>query len=179
MEHLLRLRLDRFITYCKQTLAFLENQKILVVNGTKKQEITEWWLTVIESRVEKFLKVLNWDFTAVRYDYIEKPPDDLNAVRSNLKLVNEILEKSEDIHGVQALLQEIKDVVYPKIDMFIQNAQLALCEKLHLDPDDFSVAKGLETLAGDSLEVNEVVRGWVESLLKDIEYLETIKKLEV
>ena len=215
IEELIRIRLSKFIEYCEQALDYLENQKMLVVNGTKKQEITSWWLKVIEKKVRAFLTNAKYDFTAVRYDYIESPPENLKSVRSNLEIIQKILDKNIDVYNLKGLLNDITSIVYPKIDLFMKNAQTALCDKLSIPFDEFTVEIGLEKLKeynikpntnttnnnniNNSIDNNDkelsydnnddnnnnyysencVVKEWMEALLKDIEYLETIKRLEI
>ena len=187
METLVRERLDRLSAFCRQTLAFLDNQSVLVVNGTKKQEITSWWLSVIQQRVQRFLTGLHFDFEAVPYDYIDTPPNSLETIRTNLKIIQEILDRSNDIHNVQQLLDNVKEDVYPKINLFLDNAKAALCEKLNLSLKDFSVEAARDMLneherdlkdQKDEPEHQELWGVWMVGLLQDIEYLETIKRLE-
>jgi len=175
MEDLIKRRFNKLAEYCGNALNYLENQKVLVVNGTKKHEITQWWLQVISDNVRSFLQGISYDFTAVRYDYIETPPDDLVAVRKNLQVVRAILNTKEDKYNVQGLLKSILSVVYPKIDLFIKNACVTLCDKISLSEEEFTVEKAFQLLE----EMNLPKDDDTENLLKDIQYLETIKKLEV
>lgn len=184
METLIQKRLVKLVSYGQQSLEYIESQKKLVVNGTKKQEITNWWLQVIENHVKQFLQSISYHFSAVRYDYIETPPDDLDAVRQNLIKVQCILDRKTDPYHVQDLLDKIKSIVYPKIDSFIKNAKIAICDKLSIQENEFSIEKCLKiiqnhSLAPSSSSSSSIDFSKLEDLLKDIEYLETIKRLEL
>ena len=182
MENLIQKRLVKLISYCHQGLEYLESQKKLVVNGTKKQEITNWWLHVIETHVQTFLQNISYNFSVVRHDYIETPPENLENVRNNLIIIKDILDLKSDKYHVKSLLDTIKSIVYPKIDLFVTNAKIAICDKLRIQENEFDINNCLNLIQNSNFidtvsSVDDL--DLLEDLLKDIEYLETIKRLEI
>ena len=88
------------------------------VSGREKHRLTDFWHIRIEQEVFyffKFFKIIfllpsflkvhawlskfNYVHDALPADYIEEKPEDLEVVRNNLKLIQEIIHK-DDIHGV-------------------------------------------------------------------------------
>jgi hypothetical protein len=173
-------RLLRFSSYVDAALDHLQLQKSLVVNGTKKQEITDWWLTVITERVDEFLRNLNFDFHAVGDDYIQCAPQDLAAVRTNLKLIQEILDPKGDVHHTQDFIKSLTELIYPKIYSFLHNASMLVCEILQVPHESFSVKEFLKLLENPPSELNlpKNTLDSLEGLVRDIEYLETVIEIE-
>ena len=94
------LRVQRLLSYHKEALTHLQLQKKELMNGTTKDRTTAWWLSLIRAECDKFLARKGYNFNAVPDDYLEKPPTDFPAVRSNLVLIREILNPNEDKHQV-------------------------------------------------------------------------------
>ena len=181
-------RINRYIQYCNGAIEQIELKKNQVVNGIQKREITTWWLSVINVRVENFLQEKNYDFKAVKYNYIEQAPDDILIVRNNLRLIQEILDKNADIHNIHQLIAELKSIIYPKIDLFIENATATICEKLQIQKSEFTLELGFAELKKqkENAKILQEIPATtdedyfykIECLLKDIQYLFIIKKME-
>ncbi|KYQ90945.1 hypothetical protein DLAC_07822 [Tieghemostelium lacteum] len=84
----------------------LRIEKRSLMNGTKKEEVTEWWLKRIETRCNDFLKERGYNFSAVPENYIEQPPNNMKDVFSNLMLIQKILDPNETVIEI---ITEIKD----------------------------------------------------------------------
>lgn len=49
--------LQRFSAICESALSILLIEKKEIMNGVRKNELSEWWLSLIRSKVDNFLKV--------------------------------------------------------------------------------------------------------------------------
>ena len=77
-----------------------ENQKIFyislkekyekIIRGTEKKEICDWWLVFIEYKVNEYLKGRGFRDNLLPEDYLNKPPEDLAAVKENSKFASSI-----------------------------------------------------------------------------------------
>ncbi|KAL6041980.1 Helicase ATP-binding domain-containing protein [Balamuthia mandrillaris] len=173
-----RMRIARHLRCCEEALEHLQLEKRLLMNGTTKDLTTEWWLTLIKDECDKFLVRRGFNFDATAYDYIADPPSDPRAVLDNLKLIKEILNPNEDKHNVQKLIKRLKEQIYPKIDLFINNAQIVLAEQFRMDYDNFSLEEAEAKFHNEKDKLEDVSRNWIEDMLKDIQYLKEMKRLE-
>ena len=67
-------RIKRYSGLCVSAIDQINLEVKLVLNGSLKLKLSEWWLDLIRSRVKQVLKELNYDFTAINFDYIDTPP---------------------------------------------------------------------------------------------------------
>lgn len=79
-------RLQRLKGNCDSALDGLGLEKRLLMNGTKKNELSNWWLGAIERSTDSFLTSISFDHKAVPEDYIEKAPSNLKPIRANLEV---------------------------------------------------------------------------------------------
>jgi hypothetical protein len=180
LEQLIGHRLEHYISFCSAALAMADELKLQILDGTQKKKITEWWLRLIHKRQDMFLSTLGYDFTAVPRNYIETPPESIEAVQNNLRIVREILNVKQDIHNAQQLLvEQLKNEIYPKIDEYIRNAQCAVADALGESTTDrlpLPYATKLFQSRARKMQPSEANR--IESLLKDVEYLQKIQEME-
>jgi hypothetical protein len=101
-------RIQRYVGFCDSALGQLRLDKRDLLSGIQKQAMTEWWLELIESRVDEFLKSVGYHFAAVPDDYIGTPPSNIDHVEENLHLVSNILDPSDDVYQVKAFIEELK-----------------------------------------------------------------------
>eukprot|EP01132_Coremiostelium_polycephalum_P000791 gene791-983_t len=92
-----RSKIKQYLGDSEMALDRLKIEKRNLMNGTKKEEITEWWLKRIENRVNEFLGERGYNFTAVPENYIEQPPANMKDVISNLMLIQKILDPVEQV----------------------------------------------------------------------------------
>ena len=173
-------RIRRYSGSCDNALDFLMIEKKLLMNGTKKKNLMEWWLSYVDTSSRKFLRDLGYDFFAVPIDYIQIPPQDIEPVKYNLRILTEILDKSNDVHQVLSFIKTISDEIYLNIQEFEDKAIIVLSEHFGVDPEVFDLKLSQE-LHQDALvdkKDSDVVVKWVDDMMKDIEYLRTMKEME-
>ena len=170
--------LRRYIQVCDSVLDYLQLQKQLLVNGTKKQEITEWWLSLIDLKVNAFLERIGYEFSAVPENYILEPPKSLDTIRDNLTIIQAILDPNDNTYDVKGLIRDLQAQIYPKIDLFIRNAGTAIADQLGLEGSSFSLPTATAAFNQLRATLDEQQATWIDDLLKDIEYLTKIKELE-
>ena len=58
-----------------------------VIKGTEKKEICDWWLVYIEHNTNQYLKGKGFRENLLPEDYLNTPPDDLDAVEQNSRYI--------------------------------------------------------------------------------------------
>ncbi|KYQ88617.1 hypothetical protein DLAC_11360 [Tieghemostelium lacteum] len=107
------------------------NAKLL--DGSKKKELTGWYLQLIRESLDTFLKNNGYDTQAVPENYIDRPPDSLSKVKENLRIVNLILKPAtprEFEERLQNLISPLKKKIYTGIDEFLSVAEILLASLL-------------------------------------------------
>jgi hypothetical protein len=66
-----------------------------------------------------------YNISAVGENYIDRPPASMASVAKNLVLIQDILNPNDDKHKVKDFMEVLKGKVYPRIDEFTKNAQVA------------------------------------------------------
>jgi hypothetical protein len=110
-------------------------------DGTRKRQVSDWWLHHIEEQVTIFLQSRGFNFEAIPDQYLDVPPSDLDAIMRNLNIVSSLLQgKSEfDPHLEQDMddfLERTVSNVYVEVEKFSSDLHFAIgCnwESLNLD----------------------------------------------
>eukprot|EP00164_Ancoracysta_twista_P002515 GFYU01003348.1.p1 GENE.GFYU01003348.1~~GFYU01003348.1.p1 ORF type:complete len:802 (-),score=199.68 GFYU01003348.1:246-2651(-) len=162
----------------------------LCLDGTRSNEMNKWWLDHTRDAVNSFLKELGYDFGAVPFDYTSTPPDDIPAVQRNLQLVNEVLDEENDPHGVHKLLEDVRTVVYGRVDEFITTAEAHIADAKSMlsrclvsntaaDGDSLKTAGDVESDCGASHSgVCGHYRHRICKLADNIQYLSEMRSYE-
>lgn len=192
-------------------LPFSEVEKQLI-EGKTKQELTEWWLHLIESSVENFVNTLpGITQHCIPYNYLDQAPSSLEAIQQNLEILRKLIhpQKYGDFYQVRVqLLEPLSSQIYSKLNHFLRQAQL-LClniilevksiekENFHLQNQEFNTNQKFEEKNGfvmnsfwimqeysqlrNSSLSNPILKKLknLESLIRDIEYIEKMKQLEL
>lgn len=66
--------IQKYIGFCDYGLDEIKLDKRELLNGSIKNEMTQWWLQLIATKVENFVEEKGYDMDAVPYDYLEMPP---------------------------------------------------------------------------------------------------------
>ena len=62
------------------------------IDGTSKAEMCDWWLAHIESEVDDYLENFGYVLSSLPENYTDRPPDDLDLVRSNFQILVDLPE---------------------------------------------------------------------------------------
>ena len=68
----------------------LAKEEMEILNGTFKNSLANWYLSLIEDSVMEFIKQFGFDDTAIPEHYTEQPPTSLIAVKQNSLLLSRI-----------------------------------------------------------------------------------------
>eukprot|EP00008_Paramoeba_atlantica_P011582 CAMPEP_0201479702 /NCGR_PEP_ID=MMETSP0151_2-20130828/4354_1 /ASSEMBLY_ACC=CAM_ASM_000257 /TAXON_ID=200890 /ORGANISM="Paramoeba atlantica, Strain 621/1 / CCAP 1560/9" /LENGTH=367 /DNA_ID=CAMNT_0047861311 /DNA_START=501 /DNA_END=1601 /DNA_ORIENTATION=+ len=135
-----------------------------IINGTRKKEITDWWLSHIDKRADSFLEEHGYKHDILPADYLNNPPSDLATVEQNLSL----LEKCVDgFDGLDEFLLQVMDEVYVMLDALLSDMKYVLYRSW--------MKIGLDNL----LKIEETeIEAHLATLQKDYEYLLETKKID-
>jgi len=122
-------RLMRYIGLCEGSIDQLLIEKRAYMNGSYKINLGDWWLKLIQKRVRAKLENIGYVFDAIPPDYINKPPRDMETIQRNLALLKDCLSPSADPHGIQDLVKELNDQIYPRIDEFLELSTCVLVDQ--------------------------------------------------
>lgn len=178
IETLLRNRLESYKLNTESAFVHLRHVREGLVDGTQKRNITSWWLGMISTRQKEFLREIGYNFDAVPNDYIETKPDDIDVVCDNLDLIQSCLLRhgTQDKHNVkERLLYPLMKEIYPRVNEFISNIRFSLSDGLGISAEEFSI-QSANVLLQERTGTEQ--HSFLLGLLKDLEYLETIKVLE-
>jgi hypothetical protein len=131
-----------------------------LVDGTKKKEITDWWLSHIEESANDFLSDRGYVMDALPYNYLDVPPRDFDAVRGNLKILRDLMTVGGET--LDDFLETTTDQVNVVLQRHVQDVKFILnlnWEQMNLG--DFSVTQQQRV-----------------SLQEDLEYMRQMKQMD-
>ena len=177
---------DTFSCYlgnCEYVLDHLREEQQSHLDGSTKQKLTSWWLSKIYQSVMEYLERLGYLSSAIPDDYIANPPSNIQDIRSNLKIITEVLNTKEDIHGIQSFLQQLTNEIYVKVDEFIMNAYYSISPYVFVPPEVNS-PKSISELK-DSInhliiydDLADELKENIMSVMKDLDYLLEMKDMD-
>lgn len=74
-------------------LTLLRERMEMILDGRRKRQLCEWWLTLIESEANDFLQQHGFVANSLPFNYLSVPPADLEVVKSNYLLI----QKNDDM----------------------------------------------------------------------------------
>ena len=176
-----------------RTINGLESERRELMKGNLKNQLSKWWLLLIKTQYELLLAKTSYDESAWNEDtYIDEAPSSIDGVRSNLQVVQELINTKSELHKlVIEFTEDIKREVYPVIDDFIMKAHIVLSSEIlgtkischDYSPDHFDLehTKKVFNSKKESMEKEnggpELVEQF-DDLMKDLKYLVEMKKLE-
>ena len=187
---------QEFLTQLMETtvkaIEATESDRRELINGNLKNQLSKWWLLLIDTRAQLILAQTEYDGSAWNEDtYIDGPPANLEGVKKNLAVVQDILNPKHPANEiVAAATDDIKSEVYPVIDDFILKAHVVLSFDLlgrelgpEYQPDQFDSGSILEAFKSKKEEIlaqenGEEVYKQFDGLIKDLKYLVEMKTLE-
>lgn len=166
----------------------LEREEIL--SGTRKNQLAQWWLNLIQDRVKEFLEHQGFDFLAVPVDYIDDPPKSLEAVQDNLKIVKSCLaiykdyvRPSTSFRRTNSHLTQVKNnLVQQSMVQLVEGCRKDIYDKL----EEFSnrAKEVINSILGEEVEITEELvkrkelPDHVTFAMKDVLYVKKMKELE-
>ncbi|EGG24546.1 hypothetical protein DFA_02789 [Cavenderia fasciculata] len=125
--------LQGLISECDLAIDTVNTDNLRLLDGSKKKELTTWWLQIIGGSVSSYLTDRGFDPSAVPDNYIDERPASLSMVKENLRIVNLVLKPSTqyDIeHRLNYLTLPLKVKIYHRIDQFLLSAEILLFDRL-------------------------------------------------
>eukprot|EP01133_Synstelium_polycarpum_P016866 gene16866-20051_t len=173
----LRARLTQSIVSLDSSCFKLLTEKKDILNGSAKNYLSNWWLTLIREHIESLLIKNGFDFNAVPQDYLEKPPQNFSSGQEDSKHRKEF----------NRVVQRLMETIYPVIEEFVVKCKLVILDAFELFDSTIGQleAKGLMDLAAlkdmyakkkDTLDKAKACH--VDRIFKDIDYILEMKRLE-
>ena len=174
-----------------RAITSLESERRELMKGTLKNQLSKWWLLLIKTRYELLLAQTSYDESAWSEDtYIDEPPRDIDGVRANLVVVQELLNTKSELHQlIVEVTEDVKKEVYPVIDDFILKAHVVLSSDIlnnqisldyNSDNFDLEYVRSVFDQKKEKIkqEQGEEIVQQYDGLMKDLKYLVEMKKLE-
>jgi hypothetical protein len=135
-----------------------------VVDGSRKERVTDWWLRLIDEKSKSLLREKGFVEGAVPYNYLDEPPSDLAIVSNNLEIVTQLMSGS-DFEVLRTLISQVTSEIYREVDLLI--AELEFVLKLQVDDVINPICD--VSLPSDHQRM---------SLQNDLDYLKTMKVMD-
>ena len=168
----------QFAGNCSGCLDQLKLDRRDILSGKTKNELVEWWLSEVNSKtIELLISSFSYKENALPDDYIQVPPSDMKIVKQNL----DSLENCKKSNEFMELIEKLKNIIYPQIDLFLKNAKAVLSIQLELDVRSFDVSAVSQTFQERYKELknsDSSLTTWIEDSIEDIRYLIEMKKME-
>ncbi|GAM20483.1 hypothetical protein SAMD00019534_036580 [Acytostelium subglobosum LB1] len=192
-EKKIRTRIQQLMTYVDLNLQKLMEEKKEILEGSANNKLSQWWMAISREEVESFLLKRQFDFNAVPQDYMEKPPQNMAAVRFNLDLLHDILtpngggQTKSSVQFSKTVVEKLVRDVYPKIELFVVKCKLVVLDCIgafdvslaELEANgmlDMDRLRQLYLMHKQNLERQKCSH--IDRIFKDIEYLLDMRRLE-
>jgi hypothetical protein len=108
-------------------LSILQDRMQMIIDGRRKRELCDWWLALIETECNKFLSDHGYNKDCLPNDYMNKPPKDLNIVKENLELIQNLMTVTpQNLSTLDKLITRITNYIYVILDEFIIDIRYVL-----------------------------------------------------
>ena len=174
-SQLAQARLHRFAGNCDSVMGYLEIEKSNYLNGKRKSQLTEWWLSTIDMATHLYLSEKNYDPSAIPDDYITNVPSDMEIIKKDLKIIEVILKKNPE-NDVFALIERLTREIYQRINHFVLHVKIILSDILSIPWDEFDWEKCKEKFEGFPFEAQ--TKNPISDLIKDVDYLLEMQEME-
>ncbi|EAL64412.1 hypothetical protein DDB_G0286067 [Dictyostelium discoideum AX4] len=173
----------------------LNQEKLQYLDGSRKADMSDWWLNLRDSRCNEFLDKLGYKLNALPDNYIEQQPSNIQDIIKNLKIIKTILNSTSSGGGGGGggeidskvvskysplpLIKELTKEIYPRIHQFKNNCHLIICDEFKLTcyPGNESMKLFLNTLKYEN-KISKEVYDQYELLLLDLDYLTEMEQSE-
>ena len=156
--------------------AIYDNTILDYITGKEKENLVRYWHNLIYNYTQSFLTAKGFLENCTAFDYLNEPPLNFSGVINNAQILKSILKYETYSNGniennfteeeilkwvnknLLDLINEIKELVYPKINTHISNTLLILNFLLHLplDNEDLSLISDNNKLNHNVDEKNKV-----------------------
>jgi hypothetical protein len=185
-------KLAEYTRLCLKALDVLKKERQLLLDGTKKQQIAEWWLDKIERSADAFLYRQSFNFAAIPENYTEEGPSDLGAIQRNLELVRRFItakdQRAKDM--MRRFVDELRAEIYVRIDRFLFDIIYLIASELrkhgaspaqvpNIMRADLGKLEGIfETLETQLEKTLPEVVFYMKELFEDAKYIADMKTVE-
>jgi hypothetical protein len=122
--------LRKFFQFVDIKLDILRDRMQMIIDGRRKKQLCDWWLAYIESESDKFLAEHGYNKDCLPDDYMNKAPKDLNDVKENLTLIQNLMVVTPNkLSDLDELIVRVTTEVYTVLDEFIVDTEYVLNTK--------------------------------------------------
>eukprot|EP01132_Coremiostelium_polycephalum_P012059 gene12059-14747_t len=121
------------VSECDLAIDTILTHNTKILDGSKKKELTNWYLQHIRDTVDSYLRDRGFDANAVPENYIDQPPESISKVRENLRIVNLVLNPTSHRQfeeRLKNLFNPLKIKIYEGVDEFLSSAEILLSDKI-------------------------------------------------
>jgi hypothetical protein len=147
-----------------------------VLSGSRKKLMSTEWLTHVREAVNALLEARGFDAAASPHDYITVRPNDIGAIRSNLRILQSLLRNESGENELVQTAQSLRARIYPVCERFINDAIHVCMTRLNcvVLPDQ----DALEQLQLAARQVGDGIDKRIVGVLEDVVYLREMRRLE-
>jgi hypothetical protein len=124
----------RNLNFLMSEYNILKERMEMTLNGTRKRQVCEWWLSFIESETDSFLVQMGYVHNSLPFLYTTQPPDDLQIVVRNKLLLEGVMRAN--CNELEELLTRITTEVYNVMDELIDDTRMTLELKKGVVPEE-------------------------------------------
>jgi hypothetical protein len=102
-------------------LDMLRDRIHIIIDGRRKRQLSDWWLTYIETEVDRFLTDHGLQKNCLPHDYMNKKPESTDAVKETLNLLTDLMKVGKDETKLDRFIFRVVNEVYSVLDEFIED----------------------------------------------------------
>jgi ankyrin repeat protein len=111
-------------------------------------------------------------------NYVDDPPNDIEAVESNIAILQDVLNPTVDKYNTKALIRRLQDLIYPRITEFLENGIYILAQRLGKSYDEIGLDEIERIICEQPEQFGDTDVVWMDTLAKDLQYLVEMRKME-
>jgi len=165
--------IKQYLTSCKHVVGLLEFEKQKILDGSRKAELSDGWLKQIFTESNQFLLDLGYNFECIPENYIDNPPSDLEAVKKNLTIIEELLDTKQTRYNLREWVTQLSDSIYSRIARFRYHSLTTLAVCFNLEVENLSLDLVKAHMAEHPCSDVQIL-----NLVKDLDYLEKMVQME-
>jgi hypothetical protein len=148
----------RYFVFVDFQLSLLRERMDHIIDGTRKKQLSEWWLKFIETEADEFLKSQGFVVDSLPHNYTDVPPADMDVVCKNHILLKDLMRI--DCKETEVFLESVTRKVYDVLDQLIEDTKFTLQYKEQQENQ------------------NEIFATRKSTLEKDVNYLMNMKSMD-